>query len=78
MQDEARVRGQPAPDRRRLVSGGVVEDQVDGEFGRDLAVERLEELFELDRAVAGVQAAPITLPVVMSSAAYRLEVPERL
>jgi len=37
------------------VGGGVVEDEVDVEVGRDLAVDRLEELLELDRAVAGVQ-----------------------
>ena len=57
VQHEARVGGQPALDRRRLVGGGVVEHEVDVEVGGDLAIERGQELLELDRAVAGVQRA---------------------
>ena len=50
---------------------------MDGELGRDLAIERGQELLELDRAMAAVQAAD-DLAGLMSSAAYRLEVPARL
>ena len=53
-------RGWPASqrlDRRGLVRGAVVEDHVHVELGGDLAVEGLQELLELDRAVAGVQRA---------------------
>jgi hypothetical protein len=39
------------------VRGGVVEHQVDVKLGWDLAVDGLQELLELDRAVAGVQGA---------------------
>ena len=68
MQEEAGVRGQPALDGRRLVGGAVVEHDVDGQLGRDLAVDRLQELLELDRAVTAMQR-PMTLPVVRSRAA---------
>ena len=44
-------------DRRRLVGGAVVEDQVHVEVVGDLAVDGLQELLELDRAVAAVQRA---------------------
>jgi len=57
VQDEARVREQPFLDRRGLVRGAVVEHEVDVEMRGDLAIEGLEELFELDCAVAGVQPA---------------------
>ena len=57
VQDEPGVREQPALDRRGLVRRGVVEHQVHVEVGRDLAVDGLQELLELDRAVAGVQRA---------------------
>ena len=33
----------------------VVEHQMHGQIGRDLAVDGLQELLELDRAVAGMQ-----------------------
>ena len=36
VQLEARVREQPAFDQRRLVRGGVIEDEVHVEVGRDL------------------------------------------
>jgi hypothetical protein len=39
------------------VRGGVVEHETDIGVGWDFAVEGLQELFELDRAVACVQAA---------------------
>ena len=48
---------QPAFDRRRLVGGGVVEDEVNVEVFGDLCVDGLQELPELDRAMAGVQPA---------------------
>ena len=57
VQHEPRVGGQPLVDRRRLVGRAVVEDDVDVEIGRDLAIEGLQELLELDRAVAAVQRA---------------------
>jgi hypothetical protein len=37
--------------------GGVIEHYVDREVGRDLAVDRGQELLELDRPVAAVQAS---------------------
>lgn len=46
---------QPGLDGRGLVSGVVVEHQVDVEAGRDFPVELDEELLELLRAVAPVQ-----------------------
>jgi hypothetical protein len=42
-------------DRRRLVRRAVIKDDVHVEIGRDVAVERLQELLELDRAVPAVQ-----------------------
>jgi len=51
------VRREPASDLRGLVAGGVVEHEVHVELGGDIAVDRLEELQELDRAVALVQRA---------------------
>src|SRR3954465_8000696 len=50
VQDEAGMRGEPAPDRRGLVRAAVVEHEMDVEVGRDFAVERDQELLELDRA----------------------------
>ncbi len=49
------MRGQLLADLRRLVRRGVVEDHVDVEIGRDLTVERLQEPFELDRAMPAVK-----------------------
>lgn len=46
---------QPGLDGRGLVSGVVVQDQVDLEAGRDFLVELDEELFELLGPVAPVQ-----------------------
>jgi hypothetical protein len=37
------------------VRAAVVEHQMHGQIGRDLAVDGLQELLELDRAVAGMQ-----------------------
>src|SRR5215212_7563866 len=42
---------------RRLVCAAVIENEMDLESGGDLAVDRGQELLELDRAVAGVQPA---------------------
>jgi hypothetical protein len=57
VQLKARVGGQPALDLRRLVRRAVVEHQVDVQVRPHLAIDRLQELLELDRAVACVQAA---------------------
>ncbi len=57
VQNKAGVRLQPAFDRRGLVRGGVVQDQVHVEIGGDFLLECVEELLELDSAVAGVQPA---------------------
>ena len=57
MQLEPRVGKQPFLDRRRLVSGAVIEHDVDVEPGRDFAVDRVEKPLELDRSVASVQRA---------------------
>jgi len=54
---EPGVRGEPVTDGRRLVRGGVVEHEMDIELGGHFAVEGLEELLELDRAVPAVQRA---------------------
>src|SRR6516162_735364 len=48
---------QPPADQRRLVCPVVVEDEVDGEVRRHHALDRVEELPELDTAMA-----PMTLP----------------
>jgi hypothetical protein len=57
VQYEARVRGQPALDRRRLVRAAVVQHEMHVELGGDLAVKGGQEPLELDRAVAAVQPA---------------------
>jgi hypothetical protein len=49
--------GQPALDGGRRVGRAAVQDEVDVELPRDFAIEGLQELLELDRAVAAVQAA---------------------
>jgi hypothetical protein len=68
VQYEPRVSGQPALDGRRLVSRGLVEHDMNGELGGDLSIDGLQDLLELDRAMAAVQA-PATVPVARSSAA---------
>src|SRR4051794_32655069 len=55
VQREARVREQPALDRRRLVRGAVVEHEVNVELGGNFGVDALQELLKLDRAMAAVQ-----------------------
>jgi hypothetical protein len=69
--------GPPRAASRSRVGGGVVRDGVDVDVVGDFAVGGLQDLPTLDRAVAGLQR-PMTLPVVMSTAAYRREVPARL
>jgi hypothetical protein len=54
MQNEAGVCEQPALNHGRLVGRGAIEDHVHLEFGGDFTVEGLEELLELDRAMASV------------------------
>jgi hypothetical protein len=58
-EDETRVRGEPLLDRRCLVGAAVVEHNV--EVLGDFAVDRGQELLELDRSVTRVQA-PDDLP----------------
>src|SRR3954447_14041331 len=57
VQDEPRVREQPSLDRWRLVRAAVVEHDMHVALGWHLAVDRGQELLELDRAVPAVQAA---------------------
>jgi len=54
VQGDAGVALEPAPDRRRLVGGVVVEDQMEVEIGRRLPVDGLEEGQELHGA-AGIR-----------------------
>ena len=75
MQDETRVWREPATDFGGLVAGGVVEHEVHVEVPGTF-VDRLEELQELDGAVARVEGAD-HLAARMFSAAYRLVVPLR-
>ena len=35
--------GQPVPDRLGLVRGGIVEDEMDVEIGRDVGIDLVEE-----------------------------------
>jgi hypothetical protein len=53
----ARVVGKPRGHRRRLVSGAIVEHQMDVEIGWHDLLDRGQELAEFDRAVALVTAA---------------------
>jgi hypothetical protein len=48
---------EPTLNRRRLVSGGVVENQMDVEVGGDIGIDLLEEGQEFLGAMAGVQSA---------------------
>ena len=68
---------QPALDRRGLVGGGVVEDEVHVEVGGDFGVDRASGTARNSVARWRACSAPMTLPVARSSAAYRLEVPWR-
>jgi hypothetical protein len=74
---EPGVGEQPAFDQRCLVGGGVVEHEADVRLGRDFLVEVCRNFLN-SIARWRERRRPITLPVVMSSAAYRLEVPWRL
>jgi len=51
------VADQPPFDRRCLVSGVVVEDQMNREVVGDLGVDTFEELLELGCAMVSVQRA---------------------
>ncbi len=65
---EAKVGQQPLPDRRRLVRLAVVEHEMHRQIGGDLAIDGLQKLLELDRAMTRVQLAD-GLPVERSRAA---------
>ena len=73
----ARVRFEPGDDLGCLVHLEVVEDRVHLLVGRDLGLELLEEVEELDAAVALVDVSLIS-PVCTSSAASSATVPWRL
>ena len=62
VQVEAGVRREPALDLRRLVAGGVVEDEMDIEIGGHVLVDRFEELQELEARWRRCRA-PITSPL---------------
>jgi hypothetical protein len=55
VQVKAGVGSEPAFDRGGLVGGVVVEHEVHLQLGGDLAVDRLQQALELDRAMAVVQ-----------------------
>jgi hypothetical protein len=46
-----RVALKPSPDTRSLVSGEIVEHDVDGEARRGLLLDGIEKLHELDAAM---------------------------
>lgn len=48
---------EPAADGRCLVAGGIVKHEVDIDLDRRCGIDRLEELQELNRAMALVQRA---------------------
>src|SRR2546427_4398921 len=54
---EAWTLRKPPPDEGRLVGPIVVHDDVDIEVGRHLGFDRVQELAELDGAMAAVQLA---------------------
>src|SRR6266481_7418547 len=49
---KARMTQQPTLDGRGFVGGVIVDDQMERKPGRDLVVNRLEKLTELDRPMA--------------------------
>jgi hypothetical protein len=53
----ARPLRQPVPDQLRRVRGSVVEYQVEGEFGRDILINEIEEMAELLAAVPPLACA---------------------
>ena len=53
----ARPFGKPGFDRRRLVGGVIIHDEVDVEIGRHGCVDSIEETAELGCAMAPVAAA---------------------
>ena len=57
VQVKPRVSGEPPVDRRGLTGGGVIQDRVHVEMGRDLAVDGSQELAELDGAGVRMQRA---------------------
>src|SRR3989475_3678411 len=57
VQMEARMAGQPAMDRRRLVRAGIVEDQMDDQACRHAGVDGREKLSKLPGALALVEFA---------------------
>ena len=76
VQMEPRTLGEPAADERGLVRAVVVQNQVDVEVCRHGGVDRVQELAELDGAMAA-RISPMTLPVFTSSAANSVVVPWR-
>src|SRR5579863_1178219 len=60
VQVKARPFGQPAPDQLGFVGAIVVQDEMDLEFLRHVAVNGVEKLAELARAMAAMQLAQHT------------------
>jgi len=76
VQLEPRVLQQPPLDRRGLVHGKVVADQMDRQVGFDPPVDLVEERGE-SCAACWAEVFPITMPVAMFSVANRSTVPCR-
>ena len=72
MQVHAGALEHPAPDRRGLVRGRVVEDQVQVELRRRSGVDGVEEVPELDRAVALVHLDALFQPPSVRSTLVQL------
>jgi hypothetical protein len=73
---EARVRGRPSLDGRRLVGGGVVADQVHIQNSGHLPDDPDQELPELHGPVASL-ICPMTSPVAVLGTANRVVTPPR-
>jgi len=72
-----RAFGEPIADELGLVGAGIVDDEVNVEVGRHVALDRVEEAAELPGAVAR-EHWPMTFPTFTSSAANSASVPCRL
>ena len=78
MEGPARVAIEPGADLGLLVSGVVVEDDVDCLVGRQLGLDGVQEADELLVAVTRATLRPITEPSSTFSAANSVVVPLRL
>jgi hypothetical protein len=73
---ESAVAEQPFLHRGGLVGGEVVQDDVDVQFGGDVAIDLVQEGDEVGAGVGRLMSV-ITLPVAISRAANRSQVPLR-